>query len=338
MKALISALSGTPSDKDLDKAPDILRGRPTFAPQSKSEIRDLLKPALSTPCTCDHCASMDYIDHWSLCDSKKHLFEDLQIPPRRRPLFRDDRRPFNALYLARATVKYFARRVDRLEASQQTAIEYLQTMFGDEAFIEALDMDDCRNVDQGLMLEIVKNLARAFFFDEVKIDQFRWKEGYSRLVEKKGVWMFTLHPTAFDTEVPSSKATQRIGTILHELTRMFLLMNACQTCTWASKDNVNTLGRGRAWHIIAKAIEEIGSGLLHLEHIDLRRQASLLVDVQDGLDHPSLHDLRIYAFEYLVTVKHEVEDRLPAKYEPEDLLGADLEDMLTLKTARDDDD
>ncbi|KAF1955160.1 hypothetical protein CC80DRAFT_88538 [Byssothecium circinans] len=62
------------------------------------------------------------------------------------------------------------------------------------------------------------------------------------------------------------------------------------------EENVNAKGRGRAWHMIAKAIEEVGPGLLGVREIGLRRLACLVADVEDGVEKPSRHDLQVYGF------------------------------------------
>lgn len=65
-----------------------------------------------------------------------------------------------------------------------------------------------------------------------------------------------------------SLAEERLGTILHEMIHGFLFQYACEPCT-ASADNVkNHGGHGRAWQLIAKAVEDEASRLLGTE-VDL---------------------------------------------------------------------
>jgi hypothetical protein len=78
----------------------------------------------------------------------------------------------------------------------------------------------------------------------------------------------------------------------------FLFQYACELCT-ASADNVkNHGGHGRAWQLIAKAVEDEASRLLGTE-VDLGRLDSLYtqpVREQDVKGMHSLHDLEVYGF------------------------------------------
>ncbi|CAI6339832.1 unnamed protein product [Periconia digitata] len=296
LRSIISAIVGRTTSVP---SPSILHGRPTQAPTSRHEIRELLASALSEKCSCEICSSAEYSNQATLCPVE-HAPTDIIIQPCRQPMLQDpetDLWPYNAMHLARATVRYFTRSIKQFDKYQRMSAAYCRNMFQDEEFMGALNKEDCRNtLNEGLMLILVRNLGQVFFFGEVNVVEFRWGEKDDKSVDTDGPYTMTIHPTAYDEEVGTPRSMQRIGAILHELTRLFLRANSCACCMWASTDNFNQVGRGRAWHIIAKAIEEADHFLLSLDYIDLRRQACLIADVQDNFDRPSLHDIRAYGF------------------------------------------
>lgn len=296
MKAIISAASAALSSFS-NTSPDILRGRPTLTPRTHTAIQAILSKALAKTCTCEKCATGKYTET-SLC-AAQHARDHLLVRHGRCPDLKDpeaDRWPYNAMYLANVTRRYFSRPEQQFAPQQQNAVRHCQMMlYKDKEFMQALDMEDCSKLDEAHMLELVQSLGRIFFFGEVNIDRFRWGEGNGVAVEDKPRTLW-LHPKAYDKHVGSSRLAQRISEILHELTRVFLLQNACRDCIWAHKDNINPVGRGRAWHTLAMAIESAGPELLCLADIDLQRKACLIADMQDGHDHPSRHDLQIYEF------------------------------------------
>jgi hypothetical protein len=314
MKTLTNILRGYAYQKDEPlSTSDILSGRPTQGPRELSAIQNLLIPSLTESCTCDQHSQDRYCNYPASCHNE-HLPSDLIVHPHRRPLIVDheaQNHPYNALFLARTTVKYFSRPENDMDDGQRHGLQVFRHMVRRDGLMQKLNVVDCsKTLDSGYMLEVVRTLSGIFFFGEELVGRFRWEGEANEYKKENSQIVMSLHSRAYDETVEIPRAFQRLSALLHDLSRIFLKIHACAECTWAYEDNFNAQGRGRAWQIVAKAIEEVGPQILLVPRVDLRRLACLVADVQDGGERPSRHDLQIYGFfvDILETVDEDAED------------------------------
>jgi hypothetical protein len=83
-----------------------------------------------------------------------------------------------------------------------------------------------------------------------------------------------------------------MGTILHEMLHSFLMKHACKQC-YTQLVNTGSDGHGRAWHLLAKAIEEQSMRLIGM-NVDLGRLTTW--EITGGKDGTSVHDMETYGF------------------------------------------
>ncbi|KAF2638268.1 hypothetical protein P280DRAFT_79827 [Massarina eburnea CBS 473.64] len=307
LNALRSSSYSTPSTSTASSTSiSPLCGRPTHVPKDPTAIRAIITPTLLEQCTCDIHSAAHYFDYPLSCHSE-HLPSDLTIHPHRRPLLNEPdahNHPYNALFLARATVKWFAREEEIMDAPQRGGLIVFRNMVK-EGLMERLNAADCRKtLDEEYMGGVVRSLCDVFFFGEDLLGRgFKWsrsKETEWECGEKTP--LIRIHPISYDEAVYTSRACQRLGAIMHDLIRVFLSQHACPDCKWAWKENVNIRGRGRAWQVMAKGIEEAGPKLLGVRDIGLRRLACLVADVEDEVEKVSRHDLEVYGYSKLLDV------------------------------------
>jgi hypothetical protein len=155
-----------------------------------------------------------------------------------------------------------------------------------------------------------------FFFGALLPIKFDWllrfpgKDGYDQdlyaWTSIKEYWgggihhSIEMHPCKL-SDVPISKAADRIGTMLHDLIYCYIGANACQRCDTCRKYHGD---HGRGFQLIAKAMEEQAFRLLGM-YVDARRLDSILNDMDayrgsdDDWGEPlgvSVHDMECYGF------------------------------------------
>jgi hypothetical protein len=85
---------------------------------------------------------------------------------------------------------------------------------------------------------------------------------------------------------------ERIGTILHEMTQAFLGLYKCIECFTADE---NACAHGRAWQVVAKAIEEQSLRLLGVE-VSLGRLDAVFADRKEQKGRWTIHGLEVCGF------------------------------------------
>ncbi|KAF1937663.1 hypothetical protein EJ02DRAFT_49275 [Clathrospora elynae] len=161
------------------------------------------------------------------------------------------------------------------------------------------------------MKKLLKDVLIVFFLSaHIHID-FEWNVntrkmeddlGNTTTTERNGVEFqhVRMHPTRRSQpgiqleRIGSSLAQNRLGTTLHELIHAYLGQFGCEECR-TYKENMSD--HGRAFQILAKAIEEQSLRLLGLE-LNLGRLDGMVADMKngEGRNVPSVHDSEVYGF------------------------------------------
>jgi hypothetical protein len=255
---------------------------------------------LSLTCSCDKCLPSMYFKWLRSCEVK-HTVSDLEILPWLRPDLKSeyDKGTYEALRLARSTIEYFSHPLADMDTKQRAAVDGFRNWEHREDFINALNQYDTRThfKDDWLSEAVVFYFDEIFFFGHLDALQIDWVaenlDEHGRKVKAKNLgltrrenalWqdgteiaMIQLHPTRTSYRKEDyaawgqTVAEERVGTILHELLHAFLLRHTCRRCPLV--ENFGWNGHGRAWQLLAKAIEEQSMRLIGM-NVDLGRLTS----------------------------------------------------------------
>jgi hypothetical protein len=161
------------------------------------------------------------------------------------------------------------------------------------------------------MKKLAKIFSRIFLLDAVCLGAFVWSTtftpygGYAcatpTLSETDQVTRtIDMHPTRVPLRVQNSMEDLRIGMLLHELIHAFLSELPCTYCPTAPENlGSRKNGHGRAWLLLARAIEKEAPRILGLsgETCLGRLDALTTFWMGDGLpDDAGSHDLERYGF------------------------------------------
>jgi len=278
-------------------------------------VRDLIWRPHHRLCSCDQCAPRLYFNCPLSCDTN-HLREDLQVLPRERAelVSEFDRGFYEALHLARRTIEYFSRPEIEMDREQRQFVDKFRDSEWRQPLIDALNQEDTRfDCDDSHIRRAIICFDQIFFFGA--LEEIRWEWNNTDLEEEGGLLgqasrenspfedgsqrsVILLHPTRtrflakeYDTANGQSIAGERLGTILHEMLHAYLTQHACMECHLGMVNGGHS-GHGRAWQLVAKAIEEQSLRLLNIE-VDLNRLRSL---ERNSKDKTSIHDLEVYGF------------------------------------------
>ena len=159
------------------------------------------------------------------------------------------------------------------------------------------------------------NIFSGLFFQNhlpSRILQFRWRvlgsmEQGRTLIEPDGI-VILLNPTH-----PRHKhsPTNVLRTLLHEMCHAFLGQYSCYDgascntgqCKQLCRQNYGITGHGRAWQLLAKAIESEAPGLLPGLSVRLGRREMALQEIERGGFWPSECDLRSLCREFEVVAR-----------------------------------
>jgi hypothetical protein len=126
--------------------------------------------------------------------------------------------------------------------------------------------------------------------------------GFTETTERDGqeIELIMMHPTkkythSWISDQGRSMALDRVSTVVHELIHAFLDSLGCSKC---ASNHENMSNHGRAFQILAKAIEEQAPRLIGLQ-LNLGRLDGMMVDMEEEEEKrnvPSVHDLEVYGF------------------------------------------
>jgi hypothetical protein len=177
------------------------------------------------------------------------------------------------------------------------------------------------------MNNILKESSRLYFFDSLAKIHFVWlsnspthtaeqavtacgqlADATTILADDVSLHKIRMHPfltnnsLRYMRQVGITLIEERVGSILHELIHCYLQLHACQSCRVSL--GYQGAGHGRAFQLIAKAIEKTAWSLLDVS-ANLGRLDSILGDRRSSdkkeqphpeLCGPSVHDMEVYGF------------------------------------------
>lgn len=315
-KDIMAATNSTDSES---QTVDLSPQRPSLKARSDLHRRGILSAILIKQlrfsCNCDECEASAYHKRVYPCIAR-HDPNELIVQKGLRPTltYQFEHGTYNAPTLARSTIAYISRPHDSMDPEQQSAIASFA--------LEAKDRDLVRKLGSSNLMSALpfdelqlcaKNLNQIFFFNAIDDYTIDWT--YSELEKAPGRRIgqcatfpkdgrrrhtIDLHPTRtylpenLYANEPKRLAEERLGTIIHELLHAFLDR---YVCTFFPKhaDDMNPGGHGRAWHRIAKVIEE-SLRVLGMER-RMGRAGAMLDDWEAKLAYrPSIHDLEAFGF------------------------------------------
>jgi hypothetical protein len=283
---------------------------------------DLVRELFGSSCSCDECSAGQLRSPKLLCVAS-HKPDEIVVQPGCRPGLISDcgHGIYNAIKLARSTIAYFRRSEDAMDSNQRAHEELFKILFERKRFMEKLGTPHPSELIGNDQLSYwVTLLKDIFFFGALENVIISWwddgQEGQIGFGDLGNTMSCTLNGErhhlirihARSTERPKTTypragatlAEERLGTILHELLHAFLDEFSCRRCPSYFED-LGHAGHGRAWQLVAKAIEEQTLRLLGTE-VYLGRLAAYTMHRQPANQRapksytPSVHDLVSFGF------------------------------------------
>jgi hypothetical protein len=266
-------------------------------------------------CNCMECSTSQHSVLALPCQAD-HVPYAIAIERNRRPglVSELEHGAYDAMTLARSTIEYFSRPEECMDPKQRTATQLLRGMIKLDNVMGKLVAPDARNgVTDNMLAEYANMLNDILFFGAMRNLEIFWLDEGLQGEEETVGWLgltqsytfggrrhhlIRLHPT--HTEWPKSTyaslgrtlAKERQGTILHEMLHAFLDQFSCIHCRTYPESKEH----GRAWQLVARAIEEQSLRLLGAE-VYLGRLAAFFADRKAGTEYkPSIHDFDVVRF------------------------------------------
>jgi hypothetical protein len=219
--------------------------------------------------------------------------------------------------LARRTIASFSRPDQELSREQLKASRHMKIYIGDADLLFKLGLVQADIlIHHHVLKELVPYINTIFFFGALNNVTINWVTHELESLEEYTVaWTkrtssngrissaISMHPARKtrprDDYVMTGRslAQERLGTVPQECIHAFLDQYACLRCVGIAENHYNHIWHGRAWHLIAKAIEEQSLRLIGTE-VDLGRLDSLYAETTNSEEEGrhSAHDLKRYGF------------------------------------------
>lgn len=200
---------------------------------------------------------------------------------------------YEATYLARAIAKNMLISESKLSTDQRRALRELRAWN-----YQGLGASDASStMPNRTMVRLLRLYSRLFFFRALDAN-FTWRNldrGELGHCDKYGHIRMDTRQLLRPTNKIHERIIDRIGTLLHEAIHALPERFARRSCPTYRTNVENAGGHGRAFMIIATAMEEACERLLG-QRIDLNKEYDWLSNWDEVESSPSLHDLSEWKF------------------------------------------
>jgi hypothetical protein len=299
--------------------------RPSSVPEPAPPVEEqdpkqfmnlVISSTFSKWCKCEECSPGLYWNYpWS-CNAE-HKPTDLVVEPNAGPstdcFDLGVQHRFEALHLVKAAIESFTRERHDMSMQQRQALRDFRSLVELDEFFVKLNVPDCRTrLKPKMMSKAMALLNTIFFLGALPHIYFEWHlapecmsgichavcfhlRNWTTGAVTVGVRM---HPVKVQPSRQLSLASQRLGVLLHEMIHGYLESFGCKDCTTAAENmGTATGGHGRAWHLLATAIEKAAPNLLEID--DGATDLGRLQEMQGYYSQetaPSIHDVERYGF------------------------------------------
>jgi hypothetical protein len=283
-------------------------------PDCACDLRALILAQKPIPkCNCDICDPHFYRVHWN-CKIHPHQHPKLKYSIEKNKFGNECYQPLKlnsvlrgeAMEIARAAIQYFDRPVESLNDTQLAVVEVLQTWIRQNMSIwfteRQFDEADLSTLLPAVEMRKLWNYTHVLFFGcKLSSSQyFVWnaqlREDALGIADRRW-WRNTIEMTPLHHDFEycnSNRVLNAIGTLLHEVCHAFFNYYACFSC-WSTEWNLNALGHGRAWQLLASAAQTSIIRFTGLP-VDLGAFDSLRTHWEYVYPLPSPHDLDDWGF------------------------------------------
>jgi hypothetical protein len=222
-----------------------------------------LSRTLNEPCTCNYhqphlyspgqCRNGHAIIHQHNHDTRG------RVPPQFCHL------SYEALHLANAAFQYFSKAPKSINQRQQFALQRFAHLPHQTNIFHHLGRPDPSHaLPRKRILPLLQIFNDVFFFSALTLD-FGWRALPNFILgwcSEQG--LIELPPTNPEVEftTPMTRATRHLETLLHETLHVYLLQFACRQCPTFNVNVHNTEEHGRAFQLLASALEDVVVRLL----------------------------------------------------------------------------
>lgn len=260
------------------------------------------------PCNCPYCQPEYYVEARNYKKQRPEHYEATIGPDQFGAKLRiRGSEKTEIMNLAVTAIENFDVADDDLSTLQRTAKEEWRDWYrGDALQLGSYDLEPEKIVHLEKAYDIFGNF---FFSGRLHSDVFlefmeRYKDpkraGFSRWRRTgrwKGIQRIEIYPMSSPSH-PGFRGEYYLGTLLHEMVHAFLAQNSCKAkqaehsvgCKQLQDVNRGSLGHGRAFQWLARAIEEVAGRQLGL-YVEVGDTSSLDREIRDSHIHPSAHDL-----------------------------------------------
>ncbi|KAH7086161.1 hypothetical protein FB567DRAFT_593111 [Paraphoma chrysanthemicola] len=288
--------------------------QPLRCPSEPYDLEAMIEAQSSNPsCTCDTCDPEAYVPGRH-CNFPPHFRIKLQKDPVPNKLGSEcylvpktfsnlDIKRAEPMHFARTCIEYFDRPEHQLNDTQLDALAQLRKWRTERLHIilssqPATYLD--RLISESEMRDLLGCINAIFFGHDYDMYIFRWIPTWS-VPQSAHVRRSNSYSHRYIIEMLSNLPgpdpfqgrwmLEILGILLHEAVHVQLCAHACKTCK-RSDENIRPGGHGRAWQLLAAAVERCFVKYLGLP-VDLHRFGSLRVDWKKKSPSklPSKHDM-----------------------------------------------
>jgi hypothetical protein len=281
-------------------------------PDEPADLRKLIEAQdPQPPCSCDICDPARYKAHRN-CPLFLHSHPKLKISRDKnqygnecyKPLHLNSALRGEALELARTTIQYFDRPFDQLNNTQLAALHSLQEWIRNHMSLIFISPPPPTTSLADLFTEkemqtLWTHINTLFFGISIpsKLKVFQWTSPSDEKdvvgVASKGRFRYYIKMSPVylphrGSDGLMNRILDMLSTLLHEACHVFFRYTTCPCCSTFTGNLHNARGHGRAWQVLAEAVERCFTRFTGLP-VELGRWVSIWCNWKDMVRLPSRH-------------------------------------------------